>query len=312
MQDRCAVPVGREPIGTWLQRVADRVIYAELEHIVLAVVERQARALVAERQGRAVLPFGVEQTDADDQLTVLYVVGLLTDDDPYLAVPVEKLEAVRLDDLGGRARSLCHVTHAYATTIHKAQGLTVDRTFLLGDDRLYREAGYVGLSRGRRSNHLYVVHHDRDEALELHAVDRDPPDPVDEVLDALQRSAAKQLASEERTSRSTAFDADVPVNEASRVDRVEAETRARLEAARRERTEVEAELASAVGQRERARAERRLEVVGRHEEGLAEQLPQDLSEPTVRDADCVDHDRPFNPEAPALSPADGGGLGMDV
>ena len=37
-----------------------------------------------------------------------------------------------------------HVTHGYATTIHKAQGATVDRAFLLGSDALYREAGYVG------------------------------------------------------------------------------------------------------------------------------------------------------------------------
>jgi conjugative relaxase-like TrwC/TraI family protein len=50
-----------------------------------------------------------------------------------------------------------HVTLGYATTIHKAQGATVDRAFLLGDDRLYAEAGYVGLSRGRTGNQLYVV-----------------------------------------------------------------------------------------------------------------------------------------------------------
>jgi len=45
-----------------------------------------------------------------------------------------------------------HLTHAYASTVHKAQGATVDRAYLLGSDRLYREAGYVGMSRGRLSN----------------------------------------------------------------------------------------------------------------------------------------------------------------
>jgi conjugative relaxase-like TrwC/TraI family protein len=50
-----------------------------------------------------------------------------------------------------------HLDLGYATTIHKAQGATVDRAFLLGDDRLFAEAGYVGLSRGRTANHLYVV-----------------------------------------------------------------------------------------------------------------------------------------------------------
>jgi conjugative relaxase-like TrwC/TraI family protein len=45
----------------------------------------------------------------------------------------------------------------YALTVHKAQGVTVDQAFLLGDDRLFAEAGYVGLSRARQSNRLYVV-----------------------------------------------------------------------------------------------------------------------------------------------------------
>jgi hypothetical protein len=49
-----------------------------------------------------------------------------------------------------------HVAHGYAITGHKAQGMTVDHTFVLGSDELYREWGYVALSRGRHSNHLYV------------------------------------------------------------------------------------------------------------------------------------------------------------
>lgn len=60
---------------------------------------------------------------------------------------------VRLDD-GVRAPpaeylDAGHVAHAYATTIHKAQGMTVDRCLTLGTDDLYREAGYVALSRGQ-------------------------------------------------------------------------------------------------------------------------------------------------------------------
>ena len=50
-----------------------------------------------------------------------------------------------------------HVTHAYAMTVHKAQGPTCDRAFTLGTDNLYREQGYVAMSRGRLSNHLYIV-----------------------------------------------------------------------------------------------------------------------------------------------------------
>jgi ATP-dependent exoDNAse (exonuclease V) alpha subunit len=44
--------------------------------------------------------------------------------------------------------------HGYATTIHKAQGVTVDHALVLGDD-LTAHAAYTALSRGRHSNVLY-------------------------------------------------------------------------------------------------------------------------------------------------------------
>ncbi len=50
-----------------------------------------------------------------------------------------------------------HLQHAYARTVHKTQGLTCDVALLLGDDTLYTELGYTGLTRGSRENHLYTV-----------------------------------------------------------------------------------------------------------------------------------------------------------
>lgn len=50
-----------------------------------------------------------------------------------------------------------HLDHGFALTAHKAQGATVDAVFLLGNDTLYREAGYVGLSRARNDARLYAV-----------------------------------------------------------------------------------------------------------------------------------------------------------
>lgn len=41
------------------------------------------------------------------------------------------------------------IDHGYALTVHQAEGLTVDQALLLGTSGLYREAGYVGLSRAR-------------------------------------------------------------------------------------------------------------------------------------------------------------------
>ncbi len=92
-----------------------------------------------------------------------------------------------------------HVRHAYATTIHKAQGLTVDEAFVLGDDALYQEAGYVALSRGRTQNRLYLVArpHDPDH--------HHPPhrrSPLDELAAALRVSRAQELAITHRTDTS--------------------------------------------------------------------------------------------------------------
>jgi hypothetical protein len=49
-----------------------------------------------------------------------------------------------------------HLDHAYATTAHRAQGTTVDRSFVLGSDELYREWGYTALSRHRDEARFYV------------------------------------------------------------------------------------------------------------------------------------------------------------
>ncbi len=77
-----------------------------------------------------------------------------------------------------------HVTHAYALTIHKSQGMTCDVTLVLGDDTLHAEAGYTAMSRGRFRNHLYTVAAD------------DSGDPLAAVRRALARSTAKTMAHE--------------------------------------------------------------------------------------------------------------------
>jgi conjugative relaxase-like TrwC/TraI family protein len=62
--------------------------------------------------------------------------------------------------LPGDYLSAGHLTHNYATTIHKAQGATVDHAYLLGSDQLFREAGYVAFSRARTTTRLYLVQPD--------------------------------------------------------------------------------------------------------------------------------------------------------
>ncbi len=81
------------------------------------------------------------------------------------------------------------VGYAYASTAHKAQGGTWDLAITVGVDGLYREAGYLVMSRGRASNWLIVT------APELEALDTElgrhdsalrllgeEPDSVDEEL----------------------------------------------------------------------------------------------------------------------------------
>ena len=53
------------------------------------------------------------------------------------------------------AGSYASFDHGYATTIHKAQGATVDRTFLLASGRMDGHMTYVGLTRHRQEARLY-------------------------------------------------------------------------------------------------------------------------------------------------------------
>ncbi|MBA4767915.1 MAG: hypothetical protein H2049_09820 [Porphyrobacter sp.] len=60
--------------------------------------------------------------------------------------------AVRTDD--GRSvafdtKDYAHIDHGYAATIHKAQGMTVDRTHVLATPGMDSHSAYVGLSRHR-------------------------------------------------------------------------------------------------------------------------------------------------------------------
>jgi ATP-dependent exoDNAse (exonuclease V) alpha subunit len=70
---------------------------------------------------------------------------------------------VRLDrdprprHLPGRYLDEGQIEHGYALTGHKAQGITVDRTFAIIGDRASREWVYVAMSRGRDANIAYLA-----------------------------------------------------------------------------------------------------------------------------------------------------------
>jgi hypothetical protein len=92
------------------------------------------------------------------------------------------------------------VTHSYASTVHKAQGQTTEHALLLGNDDLFLELGYVGLSRGRATNHLYVV--DTTDTSEDERGTCVVPDyPYQQVLHSFGHSRAKSLAIDIRADR---------------------------------------------------------------------------------------------------------------
>jgi len=80
-----------------------------------------------------------------------------------------------------------HLQHGYAMTVHKAQGMTCDDTFFLGDEGLYNELAYTGMSRGRNTNRLYTVR-------PVDADGRPHPDPFNDIRRDLASSRAKTAA----------------------------------------------------------------------------------------------------------------------
>jgi ATP-dependent exoDNAse (exonuclease V) alpha subunit len=87
-----------------------------------------------------------------------------------------------------------HLTHSYAITGHKAQGMTAEEAFVLGDETLYKEWAYVAMSRGRSSNRLYVVAGIDPERDELGGQVEKIADPKEELVRSLGKSRAKHLA----------------------------------------------------------------------------------------------------------------------
>jgi conjugative relaxase-like TrwC/TraI family protein len=87
-----------------------------------------------------------------------------------------------------------HLDYGYALTGHAAQGLTVDRAYvLLPDQGALQEWGYVACSRARLQTRLYLADRDMVER-ETPMREPDPASPPERAARTLQRPAAEQLA----------------------------------------------------------------------------------------------------------------------
>ena len=103
-----------------------------------------------------------------------------------------------------------HLDYGYALTGHAAQGLTVDRAFvLLPDQGALQEWGYVACSRARLQTRLYLADRDLLER-ETPLARARPGRPARTAARALQRSSAEPLALDQRRSSATRSSACSP------------------------------------------------------------------------------------------------------
>lgn len=94
------------------------------------------------------------------------------------------------------------IEHGYALTAHVAQGMTTDRTFVLGSETVYREWGYTAWSRSRLGTRFYAV--DPEISDEHHTAAPVDVDRFEEIVRRLDRSEAQQIALDALPSSSPA------------------------------------------------------------------------------------------------------------
>jgi hypothetical protein len=132
--------------------------------------------------------------------------------------------------------------HGYAITGHVAQGLTVDRAYVLADSGVSGEWAYTAMSRGREHNALYFAadrHTARDEFAPRDAHERAP---LDRLVAALGSSEASTLAIDAGRPAADTFRRDICAAEHGTVrpeplERTIEKTRRALEAAQARRAE---------------------------------------------------------------------------
>ena len=128
--------------------------------------------------------WNVTRRHRDGSLTVT-----AADDTPSRAKPVQ-LPAEYVRD---------NVELGYATTIHRAQGLTADVSIAVLKPGVTREAAYVAMTRGRAANHAYV-------AIDSPDIDYDgaPTPPADgpSVLRVILANSGAELSATESLGRS--------------------------------------------------------------------------------------------------------------
>ncbi|HZC75271.1 MAG TPA: MobF family relaxase, partial [Gaiellaceae bacterium] len=125
-----------------------------------------------------------------------------------------------------------HLDYGYALTGHAAQGMTLDRVFvLLPDQGALQEWGYVACTRARLQTRLYLADRDlRERETPLRGPDRGAP--PERTARALQQSATEPLALDHRARRDTTL--NLLNQEQEKLDRHRGSAARQLAAAERE------------------------------------------------------------------------------
>lgn len=118
------------------------------------------------------------------------------------------------------------IDHGYATTIHKSQGATIDRAYVLASDRMDRHLSYVAMTRHREEATLYAG---RDEFKDLAA-----------LSERLSRSGAKETTLDYAERRGIAWRSEIVVPQTQRAERSLSEHSPEPSRARETRTEAPA------------------------------------------------------------------------
>ncbi len=142
--------------------------------------------------------------------------------------------AVRLDD-GRRVtvdlKSYAHVDYGYAATVHKTQGMTVDRTHVLATPGLDNHSSYVVLSRHRQGT---ALHYGRDDFADEQKLRRTlaRERPKDMALDYRQnangRGSAASATDQMQTLNSARINTPVNAADSDRAKQLRAMVAARV------------------------------------------------------------------------------------
>ncbi len=195
----------------WMARTrGDSVVVCAADHATvndLAARARAARVAAGEvepagvRAGEHTVGVGDEiVTCRNDRRLVTSAGAWVRNGDRWRVLAHQRDEGLLVEDLTGRGRVVLpgdyvreDVALAYAVTIHKAQGLTVDSAIVLVDERTTAEGLYVGMTRGRAHNVALAV---CDEPETEHARAGPTRRPSEVLATALGRSAAEVAALE--------------------------------------------------------------------------------------------------------------------